>query len=53
MPNTAYSFCCVMGEPPISRCWPVRESVGPDYYHLFMCLGDGDREDDLSGNRVR
>lgn len=52
MPNSAYSFRCVTGEPPNTRCWPVKESVGPHCYDLFMFSGDGDREDDLSGNRV-
>lgn len=53
MPNTAYLFSCVTGELPITKCWPVRGSVGPGCHHLFLFLGDGDREDDLPGNRVR
>lgn len=53
MPNCAYSYCCVTGEPPITGCWPVRRSVGPSSSDTFVSLGDGDGEDDLSGNRVR
>lgn len=53
MPNCAYSFSYVTHELPMTRCWPVRGSAGPDFYHLFISLGDGDGEDDLFGNRVR
>lgn len=51
-PKSAYSYCCVTGELAITECWAVRGAVGPVCYHLFVSVGDGDREDDLSGYRI-
>lgn len=53
MANSAYSCCCVTDQPPITEYWPVRGSVAPGDFHLFVSLGDGDREDDLPGYRIR